>query len=448
MRNRKRVIIIGAGFAGLKAARKFTHQPVDVLIIDRNNFHTFTPLLYQVATCSIKPQAVAYPVRDIFKDAPNVDFLCGTVTDIDTTKQRVVVSSSEVGMRYKPYDYLIMAAGSQVAYYGNEHIDDHSFSLRDLQDAVALRDHIVSLLEKAAWTDDDTDRDDTLTFVVVGGGATGLETAGALYELYNEVLSQTYRHNFDMQARVILLEAQDDILRTFPQSLRKSAAKQLAELGVDVRTSTRVRNVTAGGVELEDGTFIPSQTVVWSAGVEGNPLARMLGVPLSRDKRIPVRRTLEVKGVKNIYAAGDIAYLLQRNSTQAYPTVIPVAQQQARLVVRNIMHAMGNENQEAFNYVNRGSMATIGRSKAVAIVFNVLPLHGMPAWLAWLLLHLMVLMGMRNRLQVFLNWVWHYVAYDKSVRFIRHAHPTDDTPPQAERPSNIIDFTRSRLFSR
>ncbi|MEL6310348.1 MAG: NAD(P)/FAD-dependent oxidoreductase, partial [Chloroflexota bacterium] len=440
--------IIGAGFAGIKVAKQLARQPIDVLIIDRNNFHTFTPLLYQVATCSIKPKSVAYPIRDIFQHAPNVSFLRGTITDINTRNQQVLVSSPDTGMRYEKYDYLVVVAGSKVSHFNDHDIAEHTFSLRDLQDAIELRDHIVSLFEKAAWTDCDAKKDNILTFVVVGGGATGLETAGALHELYNEVLSKSYSNLENMKARVILLEAREDILGTFPQALRKSAHKQLTALGVEVRTNTRVRNVTPAGVVLEDGTMIDSHTVIWSTGVEGNPLAHMLQVPLSRDKRIPVRKTLAVKGVQNVFAAGDIAYLLQPNSTQAYPTIIPVAQQQAVTVAKNIEAEIQNQPMETFNYVDRGSMATIGRSKAVALVFNWLPLQGMPAWLAWLTLHLLVLMGMRNRFQVFLGWVWHYIKFDRSVKFIRHTHPDESDTKPAKRPRNIIDFTARRIFSR
>lgn len=418
MSTNKRVIIIGAGFAGLKAARILANKTVDILLIDRNNYHTFTPLLYQVATCGLDPSAVAYPVRSIFADAPNVQFLLGEVQNIDTESQSVSIQTNSNGTRHEFYDYLFVAAGSKVNYFGNDSIKNNSFALRDLNDSITLRNHILRLFEKAAWTEDDEKRESLMTFVVVGGGPTGLETAGALYELYNNVLDAEYDKHDNMQAKVILLEAGDDVLAPYPENLRKSAKKQLQELGVEVRTSTFVEEVGVDYVTLHDGNTIQTGTVIWSAGVKASPLAKMLNVELEKGHRIPVKDTLEVIGLENVFAAGDIAYLIEPKTGEAYPSVILVAQQEAEVVAKNILHDIKSESYETFTYFDRGIMATIGRTRAVAWIFNKIEVTGILAWFVWLGLHLIVLMGMRNRVQVFMNWVWNYAFYSSSVRII------------------------------
>ncbi|MGJ3238978.1 MAG: NAD(P)/FAD-dependent oxidoreductase [Anaerolineae bacterium] len=442
METKKRILIVGAGFAGLKAARILSEEAtVDVLLIDRNNYHTFTPLLYQVATCGLDTEAVAYPVRSIFADAPNVNFLLGTVVQIDTRQQIVTIETAD-HTKIEAYDFLMIAAGSQMNYFGNEHIPQHSHRLRDLEDAVVLRNHILRLLEKAAWTQDEAERNSLMTFVVVGGGATGLETAGALYELYNNVLDAEYEINDHMHVRVILLEATEDVLKSYPKTLRLAAKKQLEELGVEVRTSSTVADLGVDYVQLQDGSRIHTQTVIWSAGVQGNKLAELLPIKLERHRRIPVKQTMAVIGLENVYAAGDIAHLLKPDSVQAYPALIPVAQQQGALVARNIMHRIQGEEEEIFTYFDRGIMATIGRKRAIAWVFNRFPLTGIMGWGAWVILHVLVLMGMRNRAQVFLNWVWNYIFYDRSAQII--LEDEEDIPLGEQK---VIDFNKIRFLS-
>jgi NADH dehydrogenase len=418
MQKPKRIVIIGAGFAGLKAARELAKYVVDIILIDRNNYHTFTPLLYQVATCGLDPSAVAYPIRTIFVNNPNVRFLLGNAAQIDYEKQFVIVQTNTNGERQEYYDYLFIAAGSKTNYFNNLHIERNSFGLRDLDDALTLRNHILRLFEKAAWTEDDNKRDALMTLVVVGGGATGLETAGALYELYNDVLDKEYDKNDNMQVRVILLEAADKLLLPYPDSLRNSAKKQLESLGVEVKTGVFVDEVGSDYIKLKNGDVIHTHTVVWATGVIANPLAQFLDVELATGGRIPTEPTMKVIGRENIFAAGDIAYLLQPDSEKPYPGLIPVAQQQAVLVAKNILHDMKGETLETFNYYDKGTMATIGRRRAVAWVYNRIQMSGYLAWVAWLFLHLIELLGMRNRAQVFLNWVWDYIFYDRSVRII------------------------------
>lgn len=416
MISRPRIIIIGAGFGGLDAARTLAGHSVDVLLIDRRNFHTFTPLLYQVATCALDPSEVAYPVRHIIYDQPDLRFLMGEVTEIDYLSQQVHVSTNN-GMRIEPYDYLIVAGGSVTTYFGNEALAQTVFGLKDLGDAVALRNHILKLFERAAWTDNREEQEALTTLVVVGGGPTGLETAGALYELYNYVLRQEYAKSIDITAHVIVVEALDRLLVAFPEQLQQSALDQLKSLGVEVILDNPVEDAGEGYLRLKDGREIATYTIIWAAGVKASPLADMLDVELQRGGRVPVRPTLEVIGRDNIYVVGDMAYLEDDNG-EPYPQLIPVAKQQGTLAARNLLNRIRNEPQAEFNYRDRGIMATIGRSRAVAWIYNRVPFTGFLAWVMWLALHLVWLLGFRNRISVLVGWIWNYLTYDRSVRII------------------------------
>lgn len=415
MTSNPEVIIIGAGFGGLFAARALAKKPVDVILIDKNNFHTFTPLLYQVATCALDPSEIAYPVRSIFRKSKNVKFLIGELTEIKTARKEVVVRADKNNHKLS-YDYLILAGGSQTNFFGNQDIIQNSFDLKTLSDAVDLRNHILRLFEKAVWTDDPDIRDALLTFVVVGGGPTGIETAGAIYELYNHVLDQEFSSE-DLRAKVVLVEMQSSILNAYPERLRKSARSQLESLGVEIKLGFRVTKVGKGYVELSDGLVIKTHTMIWSVGVEGTSLADMLGEELGPGNRVRVERTMQVEGSEDIFCIGDMSYLEDRNGNP-YPQVIPVAQQQAGLAANNILAKIANNDLSLFEYHDRGSMATIGRSRAVAWLYNRIPFSGFLAWIAWLFFHLVTLMGFRNRLNVFINWVWNYLTYDRSVRII------------------------------
>ncbi len=418
---RPRIVIVGAGFGGLDAARILAKLPLDVLLIDRHNFHTFTPLLYQVATCALDPSEIAYPVRTIFRGKDNVRFLLGELEAIDYETRQVTINANGQ-MRQERYDYLIVAAGSITSFFGMDQLEKIAFGLKSLSEAVVLRNHILKLFERAAWTDDPQQRDAMMTLVVVGGGPTGLETAGALYELYNYVLDEEYPRLKNIKARVILVEATDRILTPYPDGLQKAARKQLESLGVEVILGNPVADAASDHVRLKDGRIIPSYTLVWAAGVKASPVAEMLGVALSKGGRIPVKATLEVIGRERIYAVGDIAYL-EDKAGQPYPMVIQVAKQQAKLAAKNILRQLRGEVQVPFEYYDLGIMATIGRSRAVAWIFNRVALSGFIAWIAWLGLHLIWLLGFRNRLTVLVNWFWNYLTYDRSVRIILEHRP-------------------------
>ncbi len=410
-----RIIIVGAGFGGLFAARALANKPVEVLLIDRSNFHTFTPLLYQVATCALDPSEIAYPVRTIFRKNRNIRSLLGTVTAIDYANKVIEVQIGEQ-QRQESYDFLILATGSTPTYFGNDAFRENALELRTLSDAINLRNHILALFEQAAWEEDDAVREAMTTIVVAGGGPTGLETAGAIYELYNHVLGREYVHR-EMRTQVILVEMQPYLLAPYPDKLRQAALEQLLSLGVEVRLGSPVEEVARDHVKLEDGTVIPTYTLVWAAGVKGSPLAEMLNVPLKRGGRLPILPTTEVIDRPNVYAVGDMTYL-EDESGQPYPMLIPVAQQQGELAAKNILAEIEGREKRPFHYHDRGNMATIGRRRAVAWIYNKIQLRGYIAWLSWLVLHLITLLGFRNRLNVFVNWVWNYFTYDRSVRII------------------------------
>lgn len=429
---RPRIVIIGAGFGGLNTAQSLARQPVDILLIDKNNYHTFTPLLYQVATCGLDPSDIAYPVRGIFRNQDNIRFLLGTVTAIDTDKQLVSVSA-EGDTRDEPYDYLVVAAGSVTTFFGNKNIGRVAFEIKDLSGSVRLRNHILKLLERAAWTDDTDLRRALTTMVVVGGGPTGLETAGALTELYNFVVKREYPHVADLDAHVILIEATDRLLAPFPEKLRSAAADQLGSLGVQIKFGAFVSDADETSVTLKDGTVIPAYTLVWAAGVETSPLAKMLNVPLERGGRVPVEENLHARGLKNVYVIGDMAHLIDPKTNAPHPQMIPAAIQQAKLAAKNILAEISGQPTESFNYFDKGIMATIGRRRAVAYPFNRVQLTGWLAWITWLGLHLIWLLGFRNRVQVFVNWVWNYLTYDRSVRLILER---TTSPRQIDLPKN------------
>lgn len=422
--DRPRVIIIGAGFGGLYAARTLANQPVDVLLIDRRNFHTFTPLLYQVATCGLDPSEIAYPVRTIFRGVPNVYFMLGEVVGVDYAAQAVEVRTNGLVQR-EAYDYLIVAAGSVTNYFGMSELQAYSFGLKDLADAVVLRNHLLKQFERAVWSADPAHRDALTTIVIVGGGPTGLETAGALCELYTYVLRKEFREP-GFTVRVILVEAADRLLAQYPESLQSAAIQQLESLGVEVLLNGVIERVARDGAYLRDGRFIPTHTLVWAAGVKASPICELLDVPLQRAGRIPVRGTLEVAEHEHIYAAGDLVYLEDKQG-EPYPMLIPVAKQQGVLAARNILRRLRGEVQQPFAYIDRGLMATIGRRRAVAWLFYRVRLTGFVAWVTWLGAHLIWLMGFRNRFSVFFSWVWNYLTYDRSVRIILEHEGLDES---------------------
>lgn len=429
--HRPKIIIVGVGFGGLFAARTLANKPVDVLLIDKNNFHTFTPLLYQVATSALDPSEIAYPIRTIFQKSGNIRTLMGHVTNIDYANKQLHIAT-DLQEQIESYDYLILATGSTPTYYGNDQFKQYALELRTLEDALSLRTHILSRFEQATWAKSEEQRVALTTIVVVGGGATGIETAGAIYELYNHVLKKEFHQEAHrLNARVILLELSDRLLGPYPEKLRDSALKQLKSLGVEVILGNSISEVKHDFVTLNDGSLIPTYTLIWATGVKASSVAELLGVELAKNGRLPIHPTTEVIDRPDIYAAGDMTHL-ESPEGQPYPMLIPVAQQQGILAANNILAKINGQPIKAFTYSDRGIMATIGRRRAVAWIYNKIQLSGFLAWLAWLGLHLLTLLGFRNRIQVFVNWMWNYFTYDRSVRLILNHQEIYKKPTVAE----------------
>ncbi len=412
-----RVVIIGAGFGGLTLARLLRRTPFEVVLIDRQNYHTFQPLLYQVATAGLEPEEIAHAVRGIFQQQRNFRFIMGTVVGVDWEAQAVCL---EDGDRI-PFTYLVLAAGATTNDFGIEGVAQHAFPLKTLEDAIALRSHIVRQFE-AADRHPERIREGLLNVVVVGGGPTGIEMAGALVEWFELVFRKDYPQLPINRARVLLVEALDTVLPTYSVQLQRYARKQLRQRGVELHLGNPVARITSEAVYLQSGERIPTRTVIWAAGVRACPLADRLGLPQTRGGRIVVDPDLRVPGRANVFVIGDLA-ASQDEAGRLHPQMAPVAIQGARHVARQLQRLLAGQETEPFCYRHRGAMATIGRPAAVAELPSGVRLTGPLAWLAWLVLHLIELIGFRNRLQVLINWAWNYFTYDRSARLIFHVQP-------------------------
>jgi NADH dehydrogenase len=419
--SRHRVVVIGAGFGGLRVARDLRSADVDITIIDTNNFHTFQPLLYQVATAGLDTDDIAYPVRGIFRRQRNVTVRMATVTDIDLAARLVTTDRGDP----LPYDTLVVAAGSVSYDFGIPGVAEHTFPLKHAADALAIRDHLLATFELVAL---EGAGPGALDVIVCGGGPTGVEMAGGLSELNRLVLAKDFPTLDVAGARITLVEAVDRVLGTFDESLSEYARRTLERQGVEVITGAPVASVQPGVVCLQDGRELRAGTLVWAAGVRANPLAERLGVELGRGGRIVVGHDLTVPGHPEVFAIGDIAV----DPDAPLAQVAQPAMQGGHHVARQIERRLAGEPTERFEYHDRGYMATIGRHVAVAEFPNGWRLRGPVGWFAWLGLHLLYLMGFRNRANVFVNWAWNYLTYDRASRLI--AAPRTQQP-QAGPPS-------------
>lgn len=412
MARRPEVVIIGAGFGGLAAAQELESAPVDVTIVDRNNFHTFQPLLYQVATAGLNAADVAYPVRGIFQRQPNATFRRGTVTGVDWETRTIQLEDGTLA-----FDHLIVAAGAVTHHFGVEGAAEHAFPLYELRDAIRLRNHVLARFEAAA-TDPSIVEDGALTFVVVGGGPTGVEVAGALIELISIVLRRDFRSGeLDVErARVVLVEMADEVLTEFHPASRRHAQEILAARGVEVCTGATVERVTATRVHLSGRDELAAHTLVWAAGVRPNPLAAAIDATTAPTGRLVVEDDLRLPDHPEAFAIGDIAAI--GGPDRPLPLLAPVALQSGRHAARQVRRLLDGRPTRRFRYIDKGTMATIGRRAAVAELPLGLRLQGTPAWFAWLGLHLVFLIGFRNRISVLLNWAWNYVTWDRGPRLI------------------------------
>lgn len=419
---RPRVVVIGAGFAGLNAAKALARAPVDVTLVDRKNHHTFQPLLYQVALAVLSPAEIASPVRTVLRHAPNVEVLLGEVAGFDLQKRLVQLDGLEL-----PYDYLIVGAGATHAYFGHPEWEEFAPGLKTLEDALEIRRRVLLAFETAEREVITRGSAPPLNFVVVGAGPTGVELAGAISDIAGRHLTKEFRAIDPRQSKIILLEGGPRVLPTYPQDLSASAERQLKEMGVEVRTSAMVTNIEPGVVSVGKEK-IPASVILWGAGVSASPLGRMLNVPTDKAGRVIVESDLSVPGHPEVFIAGDLASA-KRHNGQPVPGVAPAAIQMGKFAARQIKRAIAGKPREQFEYLDKGSLATIGRSHAVADL-GKLHFSGYFAWLAWLFIHLLFLIGFRNRFFVMIEWAWAYITYNHSARLI--TDPMEKEP--AEKP--------------
>lgn len=404
------VVIVGAGFGGLWAARALARPPFRTLLIDRNNYHTFLPLLYQVAAAEVEPEEIVYPVRSILHSLANVDFLLAEVKRIDFRARVVETDSASVA-----YDYLILAAGSTTHFFGVTGAAEHAFALKTLDDAVRLRNHILCCFERSVRDPSRERRQQRLTFAIVGGGPTGVEFAGALAELLRGPLRRDYPGPDFRQARVVLLEAAETLLAGLPERLGRYALGRLRGMGVDVRLRATVSQVDIDSLRLADGQRLPTETVIWTAGVRGEPSAEGWGLGRDPAGRVAPLPSVQLADHPEVYVIGDLARV--EEGGRPLPMIAPVAIQEGATAAENIRRQIAGAAPLAFHHRDRGMMATIGRNAAVASVAG-LTFTGFPAWLVWLGVHLFKLIGFRNRLFVLTNWAWDYFLFERTVRLI------------------------------
>ena len=421
MNSKPHVVIIGAGFGGLEAAKKLACKDVRVTVIDRTNYHLFQPLLYQVATAALSPADIAAPIRGILSKCGNIDVILAEVESVDTEAKKVKTVDLQID-----YDYLILATGARHSYFGHSEWEKLAPGLKSLEDAVELRRRILMAFEYAEKTADEAARKAAMTFVIIGGGPTGVELAGAIAEISRHTLARDFRHINPSEARVILLEGDPRLLAAFPLDLSESARKQLTDLGVEVRTGTRATNLAEAGVQIGD-EFIPCRVKIWAAGNNASFVGKTLGAPADRVGRVIVNDDLTIPRHPEVQVIGDLASFSHQTG-EPLPGISPVAMQQGRHAARNVLAMIKGRKPQRFHYWDKGTMATIGRNKAVADL-KFMHLSGLPAWLAWLFVHIIFLVGFRNRLLVLIQWAWAYLTFDKGARLITRNFRSEQRPP-------------------
>ena len=423
------VLILGGGFAGLYAARSLKRAPVRVTVVDRRNHHLFQPMLYQVATAALNPSDIAAPIRSVLRDQPNTEVLLGIVESIDPVRRRVVLTDGADSS----YDYLIVATGAQHSYFGHDEWERLAPGLKSLEDAVTIRERVLLAFEKAEREPDPVRRQALLTFVVIGGGPTGVEMAGAVAELRRYALRRDFRRIDPRDATVLLLEGGTRLLPSYPPSLSDKAKQELRRLGVEVRTETLVTNVRPGSV-IAAGWTIPTQTVIWAAGNVASPVLHSLGTPLDPAGRAIVEPDCTIPGHPEIFVLGDAAHFNHQDGGPL-PGISPVAIQMGQYAARAIQADIEGQPRRAFHYWDKGQLAVIGRGRAVADIWK-LHFGGLLAWLVWTFVHIFFLIGFRNRILVMIQWAWSYVTYGRGARLIT----LDDNP---ELPATVAGTARA-----
>jgi NADH dehydrogenase len=404
-----RVVVVGAGFGGLTAARTLRRAPVKITIVDRSNHHLFQPLLYQVATAALSPADIASPIRRIFRGQSNVQVMLADATAIDLSSNRVILADGSVD-----YDILILATGATHAYLGHDDWAEHAHGLKSLKDALQIRQRVLLAFEVAEREPDVVKRRAWMTFVIVGAGPTGVELAGTLAEVSRQTLARDFRRINTASARVILIEASPVVLGAYPSDLSDQARRQLEKLGVAVWTGVEVTGIDSDGVTI-GRERIHARTVLWAAGVAASPLAKSLAVPLDRAGRVVVERNLTIPGHNNVYVIGDLARV--EHNGMLVPGVAPAAIQAGRHAATNVIRSLRGQECVEFHYVDKGMLATIGRGAAVARIGRF-KTHGFVAWILWLFVHILFLIGFRNRLIVMIQWAWSYLTFDRGARLI------------------------------
>jgi len=416
-----RVVIVGSGFGGLEAAKKLACKDVQVTVIDRTNYHLFQPLLYQVATAALSPADIAAPVRAVLSRCKNLEVILAEVESVDVDAKKVKTVDLDID-----YDYLILATGARHSYFGHDEWEKLAPGLKSLEDAIELRRRILLAFEYAEKITDEAARRAALNFVIIGGGPTGVEMAGAIAEISRHTLAKDFRHINPSEARVILIEGEPRLLAAYPEDLSASARKQLMDLGVEVRTGARATKLSEAGVQV-NGEFIPCRVKIWAAGNTASFVGKTLGSPVDRVGRVIVNDDLTIPRHPEVQVIGDLANFPHQTG-KPLPGISPVAMQEGRHAARNVLAMIQGRKPQRFRYWDKGTMATIGRNKAVADL-KFMHLSGLPAWLAWLFVHVVFLVGFRNRLLVLFQWAWAYLTFDKGARLITRNFQSEQRPP-------------------
>ncbi|MEL6636141.1 MAG: NAD(P)/FAD-dependent oxidoreductase [Bacteroidota bacterium] len=423
---RDRIIIVGAGFAGLQLARQLARSSYQVVLLDKNNFHQFQPLFYQVAMAGLEPSSIVFPLRKVFQKHANVFFRMTSVERVDTAAQRIYTPMGDLH-----YDHLVLAMGADTNFFGNEEIQRHAIPMKSVAEALYLRNRILNDFERALSVPDYEERQGLIDIVIVGGGPTGVEVAGALAEMKKYILPREYKELDSKEIDIYLIQGADCLLKGMSAESSAASERFLQELGVIVKKDTRVVAYDGKYVEMHDGSKIRSNKVIWAAGIQANKLVGLPESVITYGRRLQVNRLNQVEGFSCIYAIGDLAYMEEEAFPQGHPQVAQVAIQQAENLARNLTKK--RQNPQPFSYQDLGSMATIGRNRAV-VDLKRLKFQGFFAWVVWLVVHLFALIGVKNKIFVFINWVWNYITYDQSLRLIIRPFQRQQEWKEAEKP--------------